>query len=220
MCAANKVVPKSCSEKTRRDGSEESETRRKILKMGVGAHGSKKKVSLLGSRRRSMESLQKRIQSLQSLLQRRIQEELVGRLQSLLQSLLPPEHRFGLTRLPTAGADRAPMFRSHQGSLANDQEEPYLEQEDQLQHDHEEPDLEQGEQLQLQQEEHHPHQPEDQDHQEPEDQVRRRGPDVAAFEVGSLLCLAASVARSALHPSSQQELLPMGKASAATPSPF
>ena len=40
-CAANKVVPKLCSEKTRRDGSEESETRRKILKMGVGAHGSK-----------------------------------------------------------------------------------------------------------------------------------------------------------------------------------
>ena len=46
-CAANKVVPKLCSEKTRRDGSEESETRRKILKMGVGAHGSKKRCAAM-----------------------------------------------------------------------------------------------------------------------------------------------------------------------------
>ena len=46
-CAANKVVPKLCSEKNRRDGSEESETRRKILKMGVGAHGSKKRCAAM-----------------------------------------------------------------------------------------------------------------------------------------------------------------------------
>ncbi len=35
------------SEKTRRDGSEESETRRKILKMGVGARGSKKRCAAM-----------------------------------------------------------------------------------------------------------------------------------------------------------------------------
>ena len=91
-------------ERGKRDSSQDSEN-------GRGCPRQQKRVSLCNdSRRRSMESLQKRIQSLQSLLQRRIQEELVGRLQSLLQSLLPPENRFGLTRLPTAGADRAPMF--------------------------------------------------------------------------------------------------------------